>query len=250
MIAKIISGGQTGADRAALDVAIQMGLPHGGWVPHGRRAEDGKLPEQYRLRETKSIDYAQRTELNVVDSDGTLITSHGNLAGGSALTQEMAAKHRHPCLHVDLNELDILTAAGIVNSWIEARGIRTLNVAGPRASEDPTIYEATKSLLEAVLRRYLPKTVGEAIERLLAEMPLKSKTAISRMGQEDATALHFTLGYYIQRRFGLWSGNDDLIASCRQLSGEPDLRQDEASALIIEELWKRLRETHVLRPLK
>ena len=92
MIDKIISGGQTGADRAALDVAMELGIPHGGWIPQGRRTEEGKLPEGYRLRETKSIDYAQRTGLNVVDSDGTLIASHGELAGGSALTQKMAAK--------------------------------------------------------------------------------------------------------------------------------------------------------------
>ena len=250
MIDRIISGGQTGADRAALDVAIEMGISHGGWIPQGRRTEDGKLPEEYRLRETKGIDYAQRTELNVVDADGTLIASHGKLAGGSALTQKMAAKHRCPCLHMDLDELDIQTAAEVVHSWIEAREITTLNVAGPRASEDPAIYEATKRLLETVLKRYLPKTVEAAVERLLSEIPLKRKAAISRIGVEDLASLHFEMGQYVQRRLGLWFGNDDLMASCRKVAGESDLHEDDASALIIKELWKRLRESHVLRPVE
>jgi hypothetical protein len=105
-------------------------------------------------------------------------------------------------------------------------------------------------LLMAVLKRYLPKTVEEAVERLLAEIPLKNKTAISRMGKEDLVSLHFRLGQYVLRRFGLWSGNADLMASCRKVSDEADLHEDGASVLIIEELWKRLRETHGLRPVE
>ena len=86
MLTKIISGGQTGADRAALDVAIEFDIPHGGWIPKGRRTEDGPLPDRYLLKETKNIGYPQRTEFNIVESDATLILSHGKLAGGSACT--------------------------------------------------------------------------------------------------------------------------------------------------------------------
>ena len=94
MIKKIISGGQTGADRAALDVAIKLDIPHGGWVPKGRKTESGPLPERYQFQEMGTRGYAERTEQNVLDSDGTLILSHGKLTGGSALTLRLAKKLR------------------------------------------------------------------------------------------------------------------------------------------------------------
>jgi hypothetical protein len=249
MIEKIVSGGQTGADRAALDVAIELGIPHGGWIPKGRKTEDGRLPEEYRLLETTSIDYTQRTELNVLDSDGTLIISNGNLTGGSALTQELARKHRQPCLHVDLDDMSDSKAVEIITSWIDVREIKTLNVAGSRGSKDPKIYEATRKVLKAVIERYLPMTVEEALERLISELPLKDKAAVARMEEEELAALNLTIGAYIRRRFGLWSGNGELMASCRIVSGNKNLHEDDASAVIIQELWKQLRETHGLRPV-
>ena len=94
MIVKIISGGQSGVDRAALDAAIRLGIPHGGWVPKGRLAEDGPLPETYSLRETPTAVYAERTEKNVVDSDGTLIISRGELTGGSDIHPRDGAQTR------------------------------------------------------------------------------------------------------------------------------------------------------------
>ena len=90
MLRKIISGGQTGADRAALDAAIELGIPHGGWIPKGRLTEDGPLPDRYQLVEMPTASYPKRTEQNVIDSDGTLIVTHGKLTGGSALTQKLA----------------------------------------------------------------------------------------------------------------------------------------------------------------
>jgi hypothetical protein len=152
MIEKIISGGQTGSDRAVLDVAIEMGIPHGGWIPKGRKTEDGTLPDKYRLHETKTINYPQRTELKIVDSDGTLIISHGKLTGGSALTQRLSNKHRKPCLYIDLNAIDEPKAVQIISSWINTREIRTLNVVGPRASKDHDIYDATKRILQHVFQ--------------------------------------------------------------------------------------------------
>ena len=102
VVKKIISGGQTGADRAALDFAIDHGIPHGGWVPKGRLAEDGPLDPKYRLRETDSEDHSIRTEKNVLDSDGTLILFYNELSGGSLLTLELARKHDRPVLTIDL----------------------------------------------------------------------------------------------------------------------------------------------------
>jgi hypothetical protein len=148
MITRIISGGQTGADRAALDFAIKHSIPHGGWLPKGRKAEDGRLPDHYQLQEMPSGDYSKRTKQNILDSDGTLLVSHGFLTGGSALTQFLAEEHKKPCLHIDLNLLSMQEAVQIIDKWIQSHKLKVLNVAGPRASKDPKIYEATMHLLE------------------------------------------------------------------------------------------------------
>jgi hypothetical protein len=250
MIEKIISGGQTGADRAGLDVAIELGIAHGGWIPKGRKTEEGRLPDEYHLLETNSIDYAQRTELNIVDSDGTLIMSHGPLAEGSALTQELARKHRRPCLHIDLKEMDDSTAAEIINMWIDTRQIKTLNVAGPRTSSDPKIYEAAKRVLKAVIELHLPHTIEEAVESIIKQLTLKEKTAMASTRENESSSLLLSLGIDIGRKFGLRSFNRRLLDSCRLLSGNADIREVDAAAIIARELWKRLRETHGLRAVK
>ena len=149
MIEKIISGGQTGADRAALDAAIQIGIPHGGWVPKGRLAEDGEIPPSYHLSEMPTDSYAARTEQNVVGADGTLILSHGPLSGGSALTRELAEKHERFYLHIDLNRIPAFKAAAMIAAWVVLHHIKILNVAGPRAGNDPNIYQKTKDILIA-----------------------------------------------------------------------------------------------------
>lgn len=147
-VTKIVSGGQTGVDRAALDLAMVLGLPAGGWCPRGRLAEDGALPEVYSLIETPLSDYEQRTEWNVRDSDGTLIIARGELTGGTALTLELAERMGKPHLTLDLASSPSATA---VSDWIEQLGIRTLNVAGPRESLRPGIYDQAKEFLKAVL---------------------------------------------------------------------------------------------------
>ena len=152
MIEKIVSGGQTGVDRAALDVAIHLGIPHGGWCPQGRRAEDGPLEPIYRLQETESTNYAERTEKNVVDSDGTLILHAGPLSGGTLLTLQLAQRHSKPCLAVDLAKLPPQPASSEQNPltasrWIRDYGIETLNVAGPRESTSPGIGELARRFL-------------------------------------------------------------------------------------------------------
>jgi putative molybdenum carrier protein len=151
--AKIISGGQTGADRAALDFALAHGIAIGGWVPRGRLAEDGIIADRYAgLVETASSDPAERTVQNVRDSDATLIVSHGPLAGGSLLAFEEARRAGKLLLHLDLDALgDRAAAARLRGRLAEARPT-ALNVAGPRASEDPRIAAATDALLRAALR--------------------------------------------------------------------------------------------------
>ncbi len=147
---KIISGGQTGADLAALDAAIHLGIPHGGWLPRGRKTEAGPLPQSYRLKELHSPKYRDRTEKNIRQSDGTLIVSLGPLSGGSALTEALAIRHNRPCLHLDLTLMDQPMAVTTIKKWLHEHRIKTLNVAGSRASGEPRIYRAVFDLLTAV----------------------------------------------------------------------------------------------------
>lgn len=151
MVTKIISGGQTGADRAALDVAIKLGILHGGWTPKGRLTENGKLDDKYQLKEMDTADYNKRTEQNVIDSDGTLILSHGKLTGGSDYTQDMVLRHGRPWLHIDLNKAPSSRSVRQIKSWIAEHKIKVLNVAGPRASKDPAIYPSTTDILDRAL---------------------------------------------------------------------------------------------------
>ena len=145
---RIISGGQTGVDRAALDIAIELGLEHGGWCPQGRRAEDGRIPPHYRLRESAEYDYSSRTRLNVKDADGTLILYRGNLEGGSELTAYFARAMQKPLLLVDL---DHPVTEGMIKDWLHQHHIGTLNIAGPRESKQPGIYEQAVDLLRGLL---------------------------------------------------------------------------------------------------
>ena len=148
---KIISGGQTGADRAALDWAIRSGITHGGWCPKGRAAEDGVIDQRYRLVETPSDDYSQRTEWNVRDSDATAVFSiRKELRGGSLLTVELAAQYNKPVIHL-CQEDGQTNHAQELRSFIEKFGISVLNVAGPRASGEPGVYPFVSSVLDQAL---------------------------------------------------------------------------------------------------
>jgi hypothetical protein len=151
MIKKIISGGQTGADRAALDLAIKLKIPHGGWCPRGRLAEDGMIDGSYNLTETPSEDSALRTEWNVRDSDGTVIFSISpDLSGGSAKTETFARQHRRPCLHLS-QERDGGRAVEFLSRFLADNKIEILNVAGPRRSQEPEVAEFVSEILESVL---------------------------------------------------------------------------------------------------
>jgi hypothetical protein len=170
---KIISGGQTGVDRAALDAALEFGIPAGGWCPRGRKAEDGPLDAKYPLKETDSDDYSVRTERNVCDSDGTLIITRGRPTGGTAYTIAMARVHNKPCLVVDLDEhhprdqchpresgdLPLPLGEGRgegavprILSWLLANNIITLNIAGPRESNCPGIYTEARKIIADLLK--------------------------------------------------------------------------------------------------
>jgi len=264
MIKKIISGGQTGADQAAIDVAIHMGIPYGGWLPRGRKTEKGPLPDKYLLQELPDSRYSKRTEKNVIDSDGTLIMSHGKLTGGSELTREIAEKNNRPCLHIDLNKTIVFKAAGQIKTWIETYKIEVLNIAGPRESNDPKIYKATGEVLETVLHldiidfsmsdpfsavnshslstSDLPRTVDRAVNMLLSELSFKEKTRLANMPEEKLTDLRLSLGISIKETFRLEEENKDLLKSCRFLSESGRFMEEDAALIIIKELWKKLKK--------
>lgn len=150
---RIISGGQTGADRAALDAAITVGIAHGGWCPKGRRAEDGVIPNRYDLHETRSPNSAVRTRRNVFDAGGTVLFTRGEPTGGSRLTAAIAREADKPLLQLDVEFIQkhFEAARDTFNDWIERHDIRVLNVAGSRESECPGMYAAVSEFLVKVL---------------------------------------------------------------------------------------------------
>ena len=271
MIQKIISGGQTGVDRAALDAAIKLTIPYDGWIPRGRLAEDGPLPPKYRLKETGSTSYADRTEKNVLEADATLIISRGPLTGGSEYTRDMAVKHQRLWLHIDLEKIPAFQAATAINDWISKKKIEILNVAGPRASKDPRIYKDALNILESSYYLGLvrsgpagdnlitettqllsrpPQNIDEAVERLISRMPLKDRATVANMAPDELPNLYLNLGDYILNNFGLLSGNQKLIESCR-LEADGSFEDEKgAVSIIIAALWKKLRRTHKLRVIK
>ncbi len=180
----------------------------------------------------------------------------------------MALKNKKHLLHIDLNLTTSFDAASLVSSWIKLHQIKTLNVAGPRVSKDPNIYVDVFRILEWAFKIYRieditpakkteldkikepakpPKTVDEAVKRLISDMSLKDKTIIANMAEIELSLLHTNLGEYIRNEFDLWSGNKDLMASCCFFAKKEKVQEDEASSIIIDELWKRLRGTHKLR---
>ena len=271
MLKKIVSGGQTGADQAALDVAIKLEIPYGGWIPKGRITEVGVLDSKYKLKEMETTNYNKRTEQNVIDSDGTLIISHGRLTSGSDYTREMALLHHRPWLHIDLNKTGAFQAAGKIKSWITENEIKVLNVAGPRASKNPAIYQGTVDIIETVFyldliddtipasftvtpkrraemeKEILPQTVEEATDKLLSKLSLRDKTMIANIPKENVMDLYHSLEEYMQNEVSLWLTNESLLKSCRSISGDKHLSEYGASLVIVKLLWEKLQNTNVLK---
>ena len=214
MIEKIISGGQTSADQAALDAAIKLGIPHGGWIPKGRLTEDGPLPDKYNLIEMPTASYPERTKKNIRESDGTLILSHDRLTGGSEYTEQWVRKYGKPMVNIDLTRVTPFDTAVLINDWIVNYDIKVMNVAGPRASKDSKIYQSVLDIIESVLflcfsennfmhtaREWhdkdhpsdLPQTVDEAAIDIITGMDLRDRSMLANLSEEDLDPLQLTL---------------------------------------------------------
>lgn len=151
-LARIVSGGQTGVDRGALDAALAEGFPCGGWCPHGRAAEDGEIAARYPLRALPGAGYAERTLQNVIDSDGTAILHSGALEGGTRRTLEYCMDHGKPHVVIDAGAASPRDAARTVSAFVARHGIRVLNVAGPRASKWPGAHHYALAAVRQLLR--------------------------------------------------------------------------------------------------
>ena len=274
MLKKIISGGQVGADQAALDAAIKCNFPHGGWIQKGRKTQTGVLPEKYHLIEMPAAGYKERIEQNVVQSDGTVIVSHGDLSGGADYSWKMAMKHHRPCLHIDLSQTPASVSSAEINTWIIENSIKVLNVTGSRASEDGDVYKETAGIIEATIllslveakpgenltdhsrEEYLekapipPKTVDEAVDRLLSILESREMLKIANIRLDDGVGFDADLHQYFKNVLNVWHGNKDLLADCRSVSGRPIRSENEAEFVIIKTLQERLKQTHALRVVK
>ncbi|MFH1156584.1 MAG: putative molybdenum carrier protein [Pseudomonadota bacterium] len=273
MIKKIISGGQTGADRAALDTAIKFNIDHGGWVPLGRIAEDGVVPEKYDVKEMPTNSYPKRTEQNVLDSQATLIVTRGDLTGGSLLTRKLAIKHGKPCLHIDLFVMDEFEAAILLNSFITDNGVEILNVAGSRESISPGIYRSVKGVLETVFYMQFmetphsyasgndlllmdrethtrAQTVDAAVNFLAKEIPLRTRSLIANTDSSAIGSLYFSAADFIKVKLGLDDGNTRLIDDCCRLAGVETMDAEDVAMVILKALKTFLEKDHVLRVVK
>ena len=274
MIKRIISSGKTDADRAALDVAIKLGIEHGGWITRGMATDVGTLPEKYNLQETSSDNYANCIMRNAIDSQGTLILYYDTLSGDLLEAERATLKNKRQLLGIDLNQTPAFKAATLVNDWIQLRHIDVLYVIGPSVKVNPGIGKHTKLIVEGALmlgamnapfgrtitdyseKNYLeklpipPKSVKEAVARLISEMDLKDKVTIANMTYDELADLNSNFGSYIRNAFRLWHGNRELMESCRFVSKNKKLDTDGASFAIINELWKNLRKTHKLKIVK
>ena len=149
---KIISGGQTGADRAALDTAIELGIDYGGFVPKGRRAEDGPISNKYaKLTELESESYAVRTEKNAAEGDATIVFTVGAPTEGTAYTADCLKKHGKPYLLLNFKEIDDAEAIALIRRWLGETRPEVLNIAGPRESKEPGIYLRVRAVLTEVM---------------------------------------------------------------------------------------------------
>jgi len=156
IVQRVISGGQTGADRGGLDAAIDLGLPHGGFCPKGRLAEDGVIPERYQLEETPSAEYAERTRKNVEAADATVAFAYGPPTGGSAFTVTCAETLSRPFLAVDLNASSAFGACLLLDEFVKRLRPRTLNIAGSRESLAPGIANRVREIVRRVVSAVSP----------------------------------------------------------------------------------------------
>lgn len=274
LVRKIISSGQTGVELAALDVAVKLGLAHGGWTPRGMRNEAGPLPDHLGITMVSSVGFQGAMEQNIIHSDGTLLISRGKKTPETRHAVKTTLKHQRQLLHVDLSQHSAFEAASLTSSWISLQQIREVFVTGPSDSQDSKIYTQVKKILETAFylgfvktgmhpvvgspdpvgrvsaKSDLPQSVEAAVERLKKALPLKDRTLMANMQLSELEQLRSGLGEYVKQNFGLYTGNPNLMESCTHRGTLNHPLPDEACAVILHALWDDLRSTHKLRVIK
>lgn len=277
MIERIISSGQTGVELAALEVAIKLGISHGGWTARGKRNTKGQLSPKYKLKEVPEVGFKTAMEKNVMHSDGTLLVTRGKKSAGTQHAVQMALKHQRQLLHVDLSQNSAFEAASLVNSWGSLQKIKVAFVTGTQADSDPGIYAQVIKILETAF--YLgfvktslyhpldnrksrlerlesdppydcPSTVPEAVQRLKSVLTLKDRAHLANIQPNQLNHLRTGLSEYIKQKFGLYTGNAYLMDSCAKIGRLENPLVEEACAVILRALWEDLQKTHKLRVIK
>ena len=272
---KIISGGQTGVELAALDVAIRLGIAHGGWAPRGLRNEEGPIPDTYDIGEVTALGFQRAMETNIIQSDGTLLVTRGVKNPETRFAVETTLKHHHQLLHIDLSQHSGFEAASLVSSWLNMQQIQVVFVTGPAHSQDSGVYSQVKKILETAFylefvktglhptiaqplvhesegsqKEHYPLTVNDAITRLKGALPLKDRALMANMQPDELDRLRSGLGEYIKQHFGLYTGNRALLQSCADRGTLLRPLPEEACAVILRALWEDLQATHKLRIVK
>jgi hypothetical protein len=262
--------------RAACAAAAKAGIAHRCETP----ADSDPLSQMAAAKSNPGnlsiAGTVNRVEKMVRDADGALVITIGEFGRRMDMIHDLAENHRRPWLHIDFEKIPAFKASKVISDWLLKNRIETLFVIGAEDDVNPDIYEKTFHVLTSVcwlLQRTLrssdlpvdlaanpagdhrpayppPADVKEAVKLLIVEMPLKDRATVSNMTEKELYTLNFSLGSYIRNNFGIWSGNQPLLISCRNVSGNPNLPQKDASSVIIKELWKTLKETHKLRLIK
>ena len=261
MLQKIISSGLNSAARAALDVALHLDIAHGGWISKSEVSAQGRAASSYDLKELPSnLDCIEKC---VASADGTLLLTRGETDDELKAFRDFAQKNGRQFLHIDLERVPAFKASTVIADWLMHKKVDVLNVAGS-GSDAPDTYEKIFHVITSAYwltqakidegsgrtSRAFPRSISEAVSRLLTDMSLKDRATMANMTEDELTNLNFTLGSYIRNAFGIWSGNEKLLEACRTASGDPTLPRKEAATVIIGELWKELRRTHNLRIVK
>jgi hypothetical protein len=264
MLDKIISSGRMGSERAALDVALEMGISHGGCVPAEAAVE---LRPFVGLTQLSGVASVHCLERNVVDSDGTLMITFGRPEGDTDMARRFSLQHGRQLLHIDAALTETGAAAELIRSWIEIYRISVVHVTGVDAQDPNGLYAAAVPILvfavEALRRKPArpaqeyplaphnrPVTLQQAVQRLATEMSLRDKALMANTEHDGIGSLFEPMIRSVIVRFGLSAGNELLIESCRSAGKQPEMGPEEAATTILRTLWKSLRGTHRIRIIK
>ena len=274
MLEKIISCGRPGAEQAALDAAIKLGIVFGGWLPQGDDPTFTPKSDKYNRTELASDQQTEANKTNIRNSDGTLLLSHGVLGFDTHEIENTARRYSTPLLQIDLNQVNAFNGAAMINDWIMENAITILHVSGPSQMEDQRIYQATHDILQAVYflnltetsvnlsmdsrnqvhaqpdNEQAPDSADAAVELIIKAMSLKDRTQLANFRAEEIAALQLTLGLYIKAKLDFWSGRADFDRSCEAVAEEEKMDKSNLPMVLIKLVWKKLRHTHRLRIVK